>query len=244
MNHLFAENPGNAENTFILPFVFTDKVKEAVESIWKCHNPAEHRLFLIDNSSDPFEDRAWLEEHCHLYIRAYRNLGPAVAYNLGISLARTQYVTIFSDDARLIHKMWYPGSLKIIANSQEDTVVSMGNIFPQWTDGDFYQRDKVYSEEEYIALAMKYQNQSSQDFNFATAIAKKSVFEKIGLFPEDTYINGVDAEFIREAERHNIKTVQSGDIVFHYGDQSHKGRLVEHGKHQQTGILDNRMVVL
>src|SRR3990172_12852511 len=103
----FAINPGNPINTFVLPFVFTDKVKEAVQTIWKCYNPAEHRLILIDNSSEDFEDRKWLEENSHLYIRSYRNLGPAMAFNLGIEIAKTEYVTIISDDARMISRIWF-----------------------------------------------------------------------------------------------------------------------------------------
>lgn len=242
--HEFAKNPGNPENTFILPFVFTDKVKEAVESVWKCHDPAQHRLYLIDNSSEDFEDRKWLEEHCHLYIRCYRNLGPAVSFNLGIVIARTPYVTIFSDDARLINGIWYQNAVKVVEDN-EDLIYSLGNIFPQSVPPeDFYQPNKDYSIEDYGVLTAKYQARSSRDFNFATAIGTRETFLKAGLFPEDTYIYGVDAEFMREAEDRKIKTVQGSDVVYHYGDQSHKGRLVEEGKYQQTGIMSGRMAHL
>jgi len=242
--HEFAKNPGNPENTFILPFVFTDKVREAVESIWKCHDPVQHRLYLIDNSSEDFKDRSWLEENCHLYIRCYRNLGPAVSYNLGIIMARTPYVTIFSDDARLINGIWYQNALRVIQDD-DNLILSLGNIFPQRVPPeDFYQPDKNYSIEDYEALAFKYQSRASRDFNFATAISTKQTFIKAGLFPEDTYIYGVDAEFMREAEDKKVKTVQGSDVVFHYGDASHKGRLVEAGKYQQSGILSGRMAHL
>ena len=110
----FSDNPGNPINTFILPFVFTDKVVEAVESIWANHDPAEHRLFLIDNSGEDYQYKKQLEELSHLYIKAYRNLGPALAFNLGIQIARTDYVTIISDDARLIHSAWFNRATNLI----------------------------------------------------------------------------------------------------------------------------------
>src|SRR3990167_922642 len=103
----FSDNPGIPINTFILPFVFTDKVVEAVGSIWANQTPQEYRLILIDNSSgEDFQFKKQLMELSHFYISCYRNIGPAVAFNLGIQMARTEYITIISDDARLIHKSW------------------------------------------------------------------------------------------------------------------------------------------
>lgn len=239
--HQFAENPGEPINTFVLPFVFTDKVKEAVQSIWRNHSSLEHRLILIDNSSEAFEDRQWLEGNSHLYIRCYRNLGPAVAFNLGIEMARTEYVTIFSDDARLIHGAWFDNAVKNLAITP-DTVISLNSIHPQdISDGKFYDPDYKYDGGDYMVLDREYGG-TTKGFGLACAIAKKEIWMESGLFDESKYIYTIDGTFADSAQKNGINCMYQG-IVFHFGDASHKGRLVEEGKYQQTGMLDGRVIL-
>ena len=236
--HKFAENPGNPINTFVLPFVFTDKVKEAVQTIWKCHNPAEHRLILIDNSSEDFSDKKWLEDNSHFYIRCYRNIGPATAFNLGIEMARTEYVTIFSDDARLIHKTWFDDAVDTVVGS---TIVSLGSIYPQKTDR-FYRPGWNYTKEEYLDFDRKY-GSKIETFGLACAISRKEIWIKAGLFDESSYVYWIDGVFMAQANSFGVVTISNG-VVFHYGDASHKGRLVEEGKYQQIGKLSERRLHL
>jgi GT2 family glycosyltransferase len=243
MPNKLLNNIGNPVNTFVLPFVFTDKVVDAVKSIWRCHSPAEHRLFLIDNSTDDFPDKKWLEENSHLYIKSYRNLGPAVAFNLGIKIAKTKYITILSDDARLIHQSWFTQATNQLLD--EDMIISLGQLFPQKCNPkeDFYNSDKQYSAQDYMDLHQKYAS-SFVGFNLATAIAKKEVWIKSGLFNEAKYIYWIDGTFAHDAyHKHNIKTITIG-LVFHYGDASHKGRLVEENKfHDVKPLNDNEATI-
>jgi len=241
MIHKFAENPGNPINTFVLPFVFTDKVREAVESIWRCHNPAEHRLILIDNSGEEFSDRNWLEENSHIYIRSYRNLGPAVGFNLGITLSRTDFVTIISDDARLIHESWFINSVARV--DRDNTIVSLNSIHPQSVpEDDFYKKGKEYNVSDYLRLSQKYHSFTT-GFGLATAIGERDTFIKAGLFPENSYIYTIDGAFAAQAIKNGVNLMFS-DIVWHYGDQSHKGRLVEEEKYQPTGTWKDNLVNL
>lgn len=240
--HRFSENPGNSINTFVLPFVFTDKVKEVIDSIWKCHNPAEHRLILIDNASDDFTAKQWLRDNSHLYIQSYRNLGPAVAFNLGIQMARTEYITIISDDARLIHKVWFDQSIELIEENK-DLIVSLGSIYPQSADvGDFYDLNEQYFEEDYTYYSKKYE-MKREGFGLACAIAKKETWIKSGLFDESKYIYWIDGTFAQQANENGVKTIYQG-VCFHYGDASHKGRLVKEGKFHQIGLLNERQAIL
>ncbi len=232
--HQFSVNPGIPINTFILPFVFTDKVEEAVESIWRCHFPSFHRLILIDNSNEDFEARKRLEEKSHFCIKSYRNLGPAVAFNLGIEMARTEYVTIISDDARLIHDLWFTRTSRLLEDSK-DTVVSLGSIYPQRCDeGDFYEPNKIYTDQDYSNYCKKYEMRRD-GFSLACATALKETWIKSGLFDESKYIYWIDGTFADQAVKKGISCVMNG-VVFHYGDASHKGRLVEEDKYDDTGI--------
>ncbi len=248
--HQFAVDPGNAINTFVLPFVFTDKVREAVESIWKNHSPLEHRLILIDNSSEDFEDRKWLEDNSHLYIRSYRNLGPATAFNLGIEMAKSEYVTIFSDDARAINQEWFSdawarlevikkGSFKSFDGSK-GTIISANSIHPQDTS-KFYDPFLVYSKEAYSDLDKLYGGRT-RGFGLACAVGQKDSWIEAGLFDESKYIYSIDGTFIAQAEKNGIECFYGG-VIFHYGDSSHKGRLVEEGKYQDTGMLNGRAIL-
>lgn len=239
--HQFAIDPGNAINTFVLPFVFTDKVKEAVESIWKNHSPLEHRLILIDNSSEDFKDRIWLEQNSHIYIRSYRNLGPAVAFNLGIEMARTEYVTIFSDDARLVYKTWFDDAVKKLA-TVPDIIVSLNSLYPQTVfKGYFYDPNHDYMNGDYVKLDRLYGG-LTDGFGLACAIATKEIWLKSGLFDESKYIYTIDGTFFAKALKNGVSCVYKG-IVFHYGDSSHKGRLVAENKYQETGMLNGKAVL-
>ena len=240
--HKFSENPGNPINTFILPFVFTDKIVEAVGSIWANHVPEEHRLILIDNSGEDYLYKKQLEELSHIYIKSYRNLGPAVAFNLGIQMARTEYVTILSDDARLINKLWFTRSCRLLEDS-ENTIVSLGSIYPQKVDiGEFYDPGKIYTEEDYTFYCKKYESKR-EGFGLACAIAKKETWLKSGLFDESKYIYSIDGVFADQANKNGVDTIYQG-IIFHYGDASHKGRLVKEGKFHQIGLLNEKQAIL
>ena len=248
--HAFAINSGNAINTFVLPFVFSDKVKEAVESIWKCFDPAEHRLILIDNSSEDFKDKKWLEDNSHLYIRAYRNLGPAMAFNLGIQMARTEFVTCFSDDARMINSFWFERAVARIEAEEEKQklveiysplIISANSIHPQDTE-QFYDSQKGYSEGDYNQLCKQYES-FGNGFSLACATGRGSAWLDAGLFDEEAYVYWIDGKFAFRANRIGVLTQYSG-VVFHYGDSSHKGRLVEEGKYQDTGKLKEGRLVL
>ncbi len=250
--HKFSIDRGEPVNTFILPFVFTDKVRQAVESIWKNHSPLEHRLILIDNSSEEFEDRKWLEENSHLYIRLYRNLGPALAFNIGIKIAVTKYVTIFSDDARMINKEWFLDAFARLEakdnkpfhsfDEAKGTIISANSIHPQdmWELEQFNSQDN-YSQREYLELDKKYGSRA-KGFGLACAIGKRETWLSSGLFNEEKYIYYIDGDFAAQAEKNQVNCYYGG-VVFHYGDQSHKGKLVEEGKYQQTGMLDGRVIL-
>lgn len=250
--HRFAENPGNPINTFVVPFVFTDKIAEAVGSIWANHTPEEHRLILIDNSGEDYLYKKQLEELSHAYIKLYRNVGPAVAFNLGIQMARTKYVTIMSDDARLIHKTWIHHAIGLIEATEQnaikyfdknkDNIISLCSIYPQNNEADFYNPSKMYTEEDYTNLCRKYESKR-EGFGLATAIATKETWLKSGLFDESKYIYWIDGTFVQQSNKQGIDTIYQG-VVFHYGDASHKGRLVQEGKFHQIGLINEKQAIL
>jgi len=242
MSHNFAESLGNPTNTFVLPFVMEDKVKEAVRSIWRCHVPQEHRLILIDGiGMQDFKDRKWLMENCHIYINSYRNLGPAVAFNLGIEMARTKYVTITSDDARLIHNTWFVDNIKYL-DENPNQIVSTSSIFQHVHPEDFYVPNKEYTFEDYNDLDRKY-GMRIRGFELTAAVSFKETWEKVNLFPEQRYSYLVDRNLSDAAEAHGVECIKSG-VIFHYGDASHRGKLEGLGRNQPSGLISEERLAL
>jgi len=94
-------------NTFVVPFLFEDFILGCVDSIWSHCDPLQHRLIVVDNSGET-DLQITLSKRCHLYIKSYRNLGCAKAWNLGIAASDTEYITIMGDDTRILHKNWWP----------------------------------------------------------------------------------------------------------------------------------------
>jgi GT2 family glycosyltransferase len=233
MSHPFLEKIGDAVNTFVLPFVFTDKVKEAVEAIWKAHSPQEHRLILIDNSGEDFEDKEWLQQNSHFYINCYRNIGPAVAYNFGIAMARTRYVTVTSDDARIVDPIWFKEAIGLI-EEDKPLIISANSVHEKdILSEEWYGR---YHQAPYVYLDGKF-GRKNKGFGLACAIGKKNYWIQAGPFDEAKYIYYIDGTFADQAEKNGVDCFYSG-VIFHYGDASHKGRLVEENKFHQTIVRD------
>ena len=113
------------ENTFIIPFLFSDFIEDCVDSIWENCDPKQHRIIVIDNrcttDSAGKSTEGLYERLCgkvHVYLRSYRNLGCAKAWNIGVAMSDTKYVTILGDDTRIIDPLWWEKTKKYLKDHE------------------------------------------------------------------------------------------------------------------------------
>ena len=144
------------ENTFVIPFLYSDWIEDCVDSIWHYCDPKLHRIIVIDNNcttdstGEPTGDLyEKLRNKVHLYIHSYRNLGCAKPWNLGIQMSDTEFVTILGDDTRIVDKDWWEKSKKHLESYD---AVGAGQASPNLLDGvpEQFKRNK-YTDEEWKA---------------------------------------------------------------------------------------------
>jgi glycosyltransferase involved in cell wall biosynthesis len=93
-------------NTFIVPTTNYDGIKKTLESIRK-YTPPNFYIYLIDQREKYLEGVDDLVD-LHIYTNG-KNIGYAKAFNTGIRLSDTKYVTIWNDDCECINLRWWEG---------------------------------------------------------------------------------------------------------------------------------------
>ena len=92
-------------NTFIVVHTNYDGLKKTLESIRK-YTPANFNIILIDQN--PVYQQVDDLVDLHIFTHG-KNLGYAKAFNTGIRLSDTKYVSIWNDDAECINSKWWGG---------------------------------------------------------------------------------------------------------------------------------------
>lgn len=100
-------------NTVIVPIVRRDYALDALRSLRRCA-PPNYKTIAIDQTRPDFQSASpWhftkeLWDEVDVLIKPHRNYGFAQAVNLGIDMARTEFVTIMNDDVVFIpgHDWW------------------------------------------------------------------------------------------------------------------------------------------
>src|SRR3990167_3644737 len=152
----------------------------------------------------------------------------------------------------MINRNWFNNAINKIRDEEErqklieiyqPLIISAGSIYPQKIGEDkFYESGSHYTDREYTDLDREY-GSLVDIFGLACAIGKKEAWIQAGLFNEEAYIYWIDGKFMAQANNLGVLTQSSG-VVFHYGDSSHKGKLVEEGKYQDTGKFREGRLVL
>lgn len=200
------------ENTICIPIIRTDLIGRCLETLYR-YTPPNFYVYVIDQSVAGI-DKNLIKDYIHLYIRPYRNLGFAKAFNEGLKLCETEYYTTCNDDIEFIHQDWWSGVLKTFDKVDEATperpcaMVTPSSIkLPDWSVGresgdDFYilPYKENYSNDDWNNLVNKehYVNQYLtikpntviDGVTMYCSIFKKEYLNKIGWLNELHYPGG------------------------------------------------------
>jgi GT2 family glycosyltransferase len=87
-------------------------------------------------------DKDIIDKYSHLYIRPYRNLGFAKAFNEGLKLCETEYYMTCNDDVEFVNEGWWQGVLDTFKKVDESSperpcaMVNPSSIkLPDWSVG-------------------------------------------------------------------------------------------------------------
>jgi GT2 family glycosyltransferase len=123
-----------------IPVIRTDLIRRCLETLYR-YTPPIFNVILIDQSLDGIEPDI-IKKYSHIYLRPYRNLGFAKAFNEGLKLCETKYYMTCNDDVEFINENWWQGILDtfIMVDSQSPerpcAMVNPSSIkLPDWSVG-------------------------------------------------------------------------------------------------------------
>lgn len=172
-------------------------LKEAIESVLnQSYSPIE--LIVIDDGSTD-ESATSIKSHKDVRYAYQENAGPAAARNLGISMAKGEYIGFHDADdvcdlnrfKLQMQELLDDTKIKIIF-SQIKNFVQVGTIVPPYMQTPELMKPRLGF--------------------VSSAVVHKSVFNKIGLFNPDLRI-GEDVEWIIRAHENQICSCTYADVL-------------------------------
>jgi len=157
-------------NTFIVPHNNYTNVRKTLESIRK-HTPPNFNIIFINQSG---EDKN-VKDLVDIYIDTNgKNLGYAKAFNTGIRLSDTKYVTIWNDDAECINLKWWDGVIETF-NRYSTTALGVNPGSPR--------NPRASGEEPVNNMGIDYKDEfSEEDYNLMLEKGQGHVIDGICMF--------------------------------------------------------------
>ena len=179
-----------------------DFIDEALKSVFDQTYKDLEIIVVDDGSTD--DTRAVLEKYGDRVNYHYQdNNGPASARNRGIKLARGKYIAFLDAD-----DLWLPTKLEkqvaLIKNRENLGFVTTG-VCSFDENGDYgfatYKRDKLMKGDIARNIFLK------SDVGTPTVMARKQVFDEIGLFDEEIRYAEDDNMWIRIASHYDVELI-------------------------------------
>jgi GT2 family glycosyltransferase len=190
----------------------------------------DFEIIVVDNGSTDFVidyAKKWFKDVSFLIKKLDRNLGFAVANNIGARLARGKWLALLNADA-FPEPDWLEQLVQAADENPEFTFFTSRQIqanTPELLDGtgDAYHVSGLAWRQNYNHLASKYGVQSSEVFSAcaAAALYSRDDFIKVGGFDEDyfSYHEDVDLGFrLRLVGGRCLYVPQA--VVYHVGSAS------------------------
>lgn len=197
-------------------------IYETIESIEAYNGRYKYEIIIVDDGSEDkitLEKLAVIEKRYHVIHQ--ENRGPGAARNLGVSLAKGNYI-LFVDSDNKINPSYIDKALDyLIKTPAVDIVYSDVTFF-----GDALKK-------RYQPAAFNIEKLILGNYIDVCAFIKKSTFENIGGFDEDKVL------YIREDWELWIRAYKN-KAVFHYLDEPLYYYRIRNGSLITTASIDNK----
>lgn len=229
-------------SVIIVNFNTTDLTRKCIDSIVRFSKEYSYEIILVDNSS---EDRS-IEQITHLYptiITIFNkiNLGFGAANNMGIQLAKGEFVFLLNSDTQLLSDamksfcefMRAAGNEQVaicgaeLVNEKNLPVTSFGNfptLFGAFSAIGFrYFYSSYYLRKQAIGVANYNKLNKKVDFiSGANLYIRASILQKIGVFDERffLYFEETDLAYRIKKEGYILMVLPSVKIVHLEGGSS------------------------
>jgi len=139
--------------TFVFPIARRDFILPALGSLYT-YTPYNFSVVIVDQTIPDIEFETRLRKLCNVHIKPRNNLGFAMASNLGMRIAPTEYVAVVNDDVLFIPNPypngWFEGILRTFEKFETAAAVNAASPRdPGWAWGEEGFREYLSLEECY-----------------------------------------------------------------------------------------------
>jgi len=170
------------------------------------HTQKPYEIILVDNGS-PVKPSKLSDYRADKIIVNEENKGVAAGWNQGIRVSSGEYICLLNNDA-MVFDMWLEDLQEAL--QQLDLVMAT----PMY--GEPFSR-AYEALQKRVSWADKPIEESFSDFrDFSCVLARKSLFNEIGLFDEQFFIYCEDLDFMRRMDQQNKKYASTKKVnIFH-----------------------------
>jgi GT2 family glycosyltransferase len=194
-----------------------DDVKNTLGSISNILKDVNFEIILLDNNSTDKTIRETVNEYNNIkYIQLDKNLGFGKANNIGVRNAKGEFILLLNPDTLLIEDFITPITAFINFNQnaaacapmlvykdekyQSSSGFSMGFIYEFLEATMLIELYRKFKESKYLSLKNSNEPVKVGWVSGACFIIRRSVFEEVGGFTEDYFLNYEDIDLCRKLE--------------------------------------------
>lgn len=198
-------------------FNVSDKLKHCIDSIQKNSINSEFQIIIIDNNSRDKDVLGLFDLFPDVVFRQLdANLGFAKANNIGVKYSNSEFLCFLNPDTLLVEDFISPLIKYIESNSnigacapmlvyednsyQSSTGLKMGFIHEFLESSMFIELYRKYIKKKYTKSTVSGVPIKVGWVSGACMIIKRSVFQEIGGFTEDYFLNYEDIDLCRKLE--------------------------------------------
>ncbi|MFM6154725.1 MAG: glycosyltransferase family 2 protein [Cuspidothrix sp.] len=210
----------NSSVSVIIPVYNCDHyLSEAIKSVLEqTYEPVE--IIVVDDGSTDKTAQIITGFDDDINYIYQNNSGPATARNTGLKIAKGEIITFLDAD-----DIWSPNKLQL----QQEYLLENPSAEVVIGHTQFIQLTVLDSQDKFTEIA-----EPRIFLNLGSAVFRKSVFEKVGLFDENLHYSE-DVDWFNRARECNISILQHQEVVLFY--RQHENNMTKNKIANDLNIL-------
>jgi len=229
-------------------------LQDCLESIYNTQINYSYEIIAVDNSSEDNSVALIKNKFCDvILIENNKNFGFAKANNQAIKIAKTDHVLLLNNDTIMTQKDCFAEMVRFMQENPRVGVLGCKLLYPDGTlqslGEKFPSAWEVFKNQILFFKTWKrYRQNKGKDNVFkrvdyvsgACLLARREVFEKVGMLREDYFMYGEDAEFCYRVHKAGWEIgVMTNESIIHLHSKSTEKNLTEALYHSINNDLKN-----
>ncbi len=205
--------------SFVMTAYNSEKlIERSLKGVMKQEYPNKIEIIVVDDHSSDKTGEIVKKIKGVRYIRNERNLGFAETMNVGIRNSKNDVICIILDDCVIAERDWLKKLVSLLISDDSIGIVSSPYVVPKkmLKEYDFWMKLFFLKSIRALRDQPTYKKKETKNFFIRSAVFKKEVFEKIGLFNSKYFrTGGEDIDFAFRARKAGYKIYSINAKILH-----------------------------